>query len=131
MQQLTRFIWRAAAIKAEVVSLDERESKLRSILNFGHTIGHAVEACLTPELLHGEAVAVGMVMELEVARFVGCCSDATRARIQKLIKSYGLPTSLQEVFKNASDELSLNSIMQYMAVDKKNVNGRKKIVMIT
>jgi len=53
-------------VKAEVVSADEREGGLRNLLNFGHSIGHAIEGILTPQILHGECVSIGMVLEAEV-----------------------------------------------------------------
>ncbi|KAG9916555.1 AROM pentafunctional protein, ARO1, partial [Aureobasidium melanogenum] len=64
---LKRIVLGSARIKAEVVSADEREGGLRNILNFGHSIGHAIEAILTPQILHGECVAIGMVKEAELA----------------------------------------------------------------
>ncbi|KYK56711.1 hypothetical protein DCS_03716 [Drechmeria coniospora] len=70
-EDLKRIVIGSARVKAEVVSRDEREGGLRNILNFGHSIGHAIEAILTPQLLHGEAVAIGMVKEAELARFLG------------------------------------------------------------
>ena len=65
-------------VKAGVVSSDEKEAGLRNLLNFGHTIGHAIEAVLTPEALHGECVSIGMIKEAELSRYFGytttCCS---------------------------------------------------------
>ena len=68
---LKRIVLGSARVKAEVVSSDEREGGLRNLLNFGHSIGHAYEAILTPQVLHGEAVAIGMVKEAELARYLG------------------------------------------------------------
>ena len=62
--QLTRIVTGSVRVKAEVVSADEREGGLRNLLNFGHSIGHAVEGILTPQVLHGECVAIGMVLEV-------------------------------------------------------------------
>lgn len=70
-----RIIVGSARVKAYVVTNDEREGGLRNILNFGHSVGHAVEAILAPDLLHGEAVAIGMVSEVEVARNMGICDQ--------------------------------------------------------
>lgn len=67
-------------VKAEVVSADEREGGLRNLLNFGHSIGHAIEGILTPQVLHGECVSIGMVLEAEVRS----------PRRQSLIKSTNL-----------------------------------------
>ena len=86
----------SAGIKAEVVTADEREGGLRNLLNFGHSIGHAYEAILTPQVLHGEAVAIGMVKEAELARYLGVMKPGAVARLSKCIASYGLPTSLED-----------------------------------
>src|SRR5699024_8812476 len=78
------------ALKASVVEADERESRRRQILNFGHTIGHGIEAA-GYSLLHGEAVAVGMVAAMSIAVGKGVVPDADRARLVSLIEAYGLP----------------------------------------
>ena len=70
-----RVIVGSARVKAYVVTNDEREGGLRNILNFGHSVGHAIEAILAPDVLHGEAVSVGMVSEVEVARNMGVCDQ--------------------------------------------------------
>ncbi|KAJ9055496.1 3-dehydroquinate dehydratase (3-dehydroquinase) [Entomophthora muscae] len=82
--------------KAFVVTADERESGLRGLLNFGHSIGHAIEALLAPKLLHGECVALGMIQETEVARSLGACSQVTLARLTRVLKLYHLPTTLHD-----------------------------------
>jgi 3-dehydroquinate synthase len=84
----------AASLKAKTVSQDERESAgLRTILNFGHTIGHAVEAAMGFEdYSHGEAVAVGMVGEARLAVSLGVCPEGDAVRLERMISSYGLPT---------------------------------------
>ena len=61
-------------VKAHVVSADEREGGLRNLLNFGHSIGHGIEGLLTPNILHGECVAIGMVLEAELAVHLGFLS---------------------------------------------------------
>jgi pentafunctional AROM polypeptide len=93
---LKRIVLGSAKIKAGVVSADEREGGLRNLLNFGHSIGHAFEALLTPQVLHGEAVAIGMVKEAELARYLGVLKPGAVARLTKCISSYGLPTSLED-----------------------------------
>lgn len=80
-QNIDRIIYESVRLKAEVVAADEKESGLRRVLNFGHTVGHAVET-LTG-LLHGESVAVGMTY---------MCSDSVRAELLPVLKMYGLPT---------------------------------------
>ena len=89
---------RSCRIKASVVAQDERESGLRRILNYGHTIGHALESLgRYRRLIHGEAVAIGMVQEALLARRLGLCSDDVVARQRRLITQAGLPTDLPSV----------------------------------
>lgn len=131
---LKRIVLGSARVKAEVVSLDEREGGLRNLLNFGHSIGHAYEAILTPQVLHGEAVAIGMVKEAELARFLGVLSPGAVARLVKCIASYDLPTSLQDkriVKLTAGKKCPVDVLLQKMAVDKKNDGRSKKIVLLS
>ncbi|KZZ93202.1 Pentafunctional AroM protein [Ascosphaera apis ARSEF 7405] len=90
---LKKIILASARFKASVVSADEREGGLRNLLNFGHSIGHAYEAILTPQVLHGECVSIGMVKEAELARHLGVLKGVAVARLSKCLASYGLPTS--------------------------------------
>jgi pentafunctional AROM polypeptide len=131
---LRRIIIGSARVKAEVVSSDEREGGLRNLLNFGHSIGHAIEAILTPQLLHGEAVAIGMVKEAELARFLGVLKPGAVARLAKCISSYDLPTSLQDkrvVKLTAGKHCPVDVMLEKMGVDKKNDGARKKIVLLS
>ncbi len=85
----------AAAVKVDVVSNDEREAGLRMILNYGHTLGHALEAVTGyTRLLHGEAVAIGMHAAAGIAVALGMLSPDLRARQQQVLHAYGLPTAL-------------------------------------
>jgi 3-dehydroquinate synthase len=82
---------RSCEIKAEVVGADERESDRRRILNYGHTIGHALETLGGYEsLIHGEAVGIGMVQEADLACFMGMCDRSVVERIQALVRAAGL-----------------------------------------
>lgn len=131
---LKRIVLGSAKIKAEVVSKDEREGGLRNLLNFGHSIGHAFEAILTPQVLHGEAVAIGMVKEAELARHLGVLKPGAVARLTKCIASYGLPTSLHDkrIQKlTAGKHCPVDVLLQKMAVDKKNDGKKKKIVLLS
>lgn len=131
---LKRIVIGSARVKAEVVSSDEKEGGLRNLLNFGHSIGHAIEAILTPQLLHGEAVAIGMVKEAELARFLGVLRPSAVARLVKCISSFGLPTSLQDksVIKlTAGKACPVELLLEKMAVDKKNDGRKKKIVLLS
>ncbi|EGX45803.1 hypothetical protein AOL_s00117g8 [Orbilia oligospora ATCC 24927] len=124
----------SAKVKAHVVSADEREGGLRNLLNFGHSIGHAFEAILTPQLLHGECVAIGMVREAELARYLGVLSPTAVARLSKCISGYGLPVSLEDKrVKRLSGgkTCDIDRLLEIMAVDKKNYGKQKKIVLLS
>ncbi|KAK6355411.1 3-dehydroquinate dehydratase (3-dehydroquinase) [Orbilia brochopaga] len=124
----------SAKVKAHVVSADEREGGLRNLLNFGHSIGHAFEAILTPQLLHGECVAIGMVREAELARYLGVLSPTAVARLSKCIAGYGLPVALEDkrVKKLSGGKVcEVERLLEIMAVDKKNYGKKKKIVLLS
>ena len=111
-------------IKAEVVAEDERESDLRRILNFGHTIGHAVEAASDFSLIHGHAVAVGMVAALRLAVSSGLCKRKEAGRVATLIHAFGLPTEIPE-------DMDRESIKKYIKTDKKSIGGSVFYVLPT
>jgi 3-dehydroquinate synthase len=85
---------RSVAIKADIVSRDEREGGVRKILNFGHTIGHAVETLSDYSLLHGEAIAIGMVVESDLAERMGVAEPGTAAGVRSALAAAGLPTAV-------------------------------------
>ena len=114
---LSRVIEACCLIKAKVVMDDPRESNRRKILNFGHTIGHAIETLSGFRLAHGEAVAIGMVAEARVAARLGMLSAAALARIARLCDAIGLPTSVPPAF-------TPGAILQVARHDKKNRQGR-------
>jgi 3-dehydroquinate synthase len=103
-------------IKAEIVSRDEREEGLRRILNFGHTIGHAVELVSGYSLLHGEAVAIGMALESRLAERIGLAQKGTTATIIKALQSTGLPTTLPTGLEGST-------MIEVMRSDKKGRSG--------
>lgn len=115
----------ACRVKAEVVGRDERdESGERAILNFGHTIGHALEgAAGFGPLLHGEAVAVGMVGAGRLALKMGVWSEESQERLEKLLLKLGLPIDVEGL------GLSERSVMRHMFADKKNVAGSIRFVL--
>ncbi|GKZ76015.1 3-dehydroquinate dehydratase (3-dehydroquinase) [Aspergillus niger] len=124
----------SARHKAFVVSADEREGGLRNLLNWGHSIGHAIEAILTPQVLHGECVAIGMVKEAELARHLGILKGVAVARIVKCLSAYGLPTSLKDprIKKlTAGKHCSVDQLLFNMALDKKNDGPKKKVVLLS
>lgn len=120
---VTELIARNCAIKADVVSRDEREAGLRAVLNHGHTIGHAIEAELGFELLHGECVALGMIAENEIAVARGLLSRSAADRVRSLLERLRLPTRL-------SRAVGADAIWHYCAVDKKNQAGAVNCVLI-
>ncbi len=95
---VAHIVKRSCEIKAQVVSEDEREADRRRILNFGHTIGHALESLGGYRgLIHGEAVAVGMVYEADLARYLGYCDQGVVTRVRALLEAAGLPARLPNV----------------------------------
>ena len=93
---LERVVRRSVELKAAVVAQDEREAGRRAILNFGHTVGHAIEATSKYEVLHGEAVAIGMVHEAQLAESLGIAAPATAQRIAALLERLRLPLERPE-----------------------------------
>ncbi|KAK2792602.1 3-dehydroquinate dehydratase (3-dehydroquinase) [Onygenales sp. PD_12] len=133
-ETLKRTILSSAEFKAQVVSADEREGGLRNLLNFGHSIGHAIEAILSPQVLHGECVSMGMVKEAELARHLGHLNGVSVSRIVKCLASYGLPTSLKDerIRKlTAGKHCSVDKLIEFMGVDKKNDGPKKKVVLLS
>jgi 3-dehydroquinate synthase len=122
---LGHIVKRSCEIKAEVVSKDEREGGLRAILNFGHTVGHAVETAENYTMRHGEAVAIGMVYAARLARKTGLCDASVPERVEDLIRSYGLPTNLSALKRRPS----VLELMDTMQIDKKAEGGKVKFVL--
>jgi 3-dehydroquinate synthase len=118
---LERVIAASIRMKAGVVTRDEREGGLRMILNFGHTVGHAIERVTRYRmLLHGEAIGWGMVAALELARRRGTISGSQMARLENLIYAYGpLPPM----------KLRPASLVAATAGDKKNIGGVRRFVL--
>lgn len=85
-------ITRSVEIKGRIVERDERETGIRRILNFGHTVGHAIEALSGYRLLHGEAIAIGMALEAELAERAGIAERGTAATLRDVLGAAGLPT---------------------------------------
>ena len=109
---LPEIIRRSLCIKRDVVEQDPKENGLRRILNFGHTVGHAVEGFNKGKLLHGECVALGMPP---------MCSGEALERVTRVLKKYGLPTEIEQ----SADEL-----MPYLKHDKKMTADLVKVVLV-
>lgn len=117
-------IHRSCRNKAEVVAADERESGVRATLNLGHTFGHAIETGMGyGEWLHGEAIAAGMAMAADLSRRLGWLTTAETTRIEKLMKRARLPV-------RAPGSLSSARFLELMAVDKKVLDGRLRLVLL-
>ncbi len=114
---------RACAIKAEVVSKDEREAGLRQILNFGHTMGHAIEKLGRYRgLLHGEAVAIGMLVAARKSEQLGLSPAGTAERIGRLTARFGLPSELPNHPRKA--------YLDALRVDKKMADSKLRFVVL-
>jgi len=123
-QALTYIIERSCLSKAEIVAADERESGIRAILNLGHTFGHAIETGSGyGTYLHGEAVAIGTCQAADLSRRMGWLSDADVTRIVDLFKRASLPTE-------PPADLSAEEFIKLMAVDKKNVDGDIRLILL-
>jgi 3-dehydroquinate synthase len=115
-------IVRSVEIKADVVSRDEREEGLRKVLNFGHTIGHAVETVSGFSLLHGEAVAIGMALESRLAELIGLAQTGTAATVIRTLQAAGLPTTLPPEFE-------WDAVIEAMRSDKKGRSGKTRFAL--
>ncbi len=119
---LLHVVRRACEIKAEVVHADERDMDTRAILNYGHTIGHAVEAATQYKVYrHGEAVAIGMTSAAMVATELGLCPGELLERQVNLLRAAGLPVS--------QGKISIEGIMTALALDKKVREGKSRFVL--
>lgn len=118
---LEEVVFRSASIKAEVVARDELDWDLRNILNFGHTIGHAIETVSDFKIEHGGAVAIGMVAAATISKRMGILDNSEFKRLKGVIKELGLPT---EIAGHKAPE-----IIQAMKHDKKIVAGRIRFIL--
>lgn len=121
-------IARSCRLKADVVEQDEyEETGLRAVLNYGHTFAHAFEAlCQYGELLHGEAVAIGMLYASRLAQQLGMIEESVTTRQHALLEAVGLPTTLPEGLN-----LSIEDMLGRMKLDKKAVSGQLRFVLPT
>lgn len=97
---------------------------MRSTLNFGHTVGHAIEALKSPQMLHGECVAIGMAVEAYLARDLGELTTAAVGRIVRCLQAFGLPTALPP-------GLTVPALLHKMKLDKKNAAGAVRCTIVT
>ncbi len=119
---IKEIIKRAVELKAEVVNQDEKEKGIRSVLNYGHTFAHVIENLTNYKTyLHGEAVAIGMVMANELAYRLGYLNEEEKFEIIKLLKQYNLPTSFK--IENPQD------FYNHFFLDKKTLNNSIKFIL--
>ncbi len=112
IEAIDEVIYRSLLCKKDVVEKDEKELSLRKILNFGHTLGHAVESSVDGKLLHGQCVAIGMLPMLK---------DELKNRVQKVLELYDLPVKTDFDLENAT---------RVIEHDKKNVNGTVSVIKV-
>lgn len=121
--QLSQMIRHCCQMKADIVSRDETEQGERALLNLGHTFGHAIEAWLGyGEWLHGEAVAVGMMMAFELAAARGWISTEQLNRVRALLLAFALPVA-------PPSGMQITDFMPYMKTDKKVKDGRMRFIL--
>jgi 3-dehydroquinate synthase len=119
---LEKIVSRSVEIKAEIVSRDEYDLRgLRAILNYGHTIGHAIESVSGFQMGHGEAVAIGMLAAARVSREMGILGRGELGRLESLLEKAGLPTR--------NPDLEVESLISAMQHDKKVADGRVRFVL--
>jgi len=123
-KELAHVVARSCQIKAKVVEEDEREGGLRAILNYGHTIGHALEAISSyGKYLHGEAISIGQVAASKISRDQHGLGQAEVERIEALFTAAGLPTTIA---LSKKDTLKLLAAIK---LDKKVIGGQVKFVL--
>jgi 3-dehydroquinate synthase len=121
---LAQAIERSCKDKADMVAEDEREQGVRALLNLGHTFGHAIETGMGyGTYLHGEAVAIGMLMAADLSCRMGWLEPSELGRIRCLLTQAGLPITVP-------DTMTVDKFMQLMAVDKKVQNGHIRLVLL-
>lgn len=124
-QELIEIIKRSCEIKAQIIANDEKESGSRKLLNFGHTIGHAIESLsleTDKPLLHGEAISIGMMAEAKISQGLGFINNEDLERIKEVLDNAGLPTSYQ-----AEDS---EKIIELISKDKKSEAGKVNWTLI-
>ena len=122
-ESLLHIIETSCAIKAKVVEKDEKESRYRMVLNYGHTIGHAIEALTSyTKFKHGEAVAIGMIYAAKLSCVMGQCSDDVVQRIYSLIEKFGFDTKLPD--------FTARQYIETMYLDKKAVDKNIRFITV-
>jgi len=121
VEVLEEVVFQSAKIKAEIVEKDEKDLGLRSILNYGHTVGHAIESTSDFKVQHGEAVAIGMLAAARISNKLGILDKNELIRLKSVIKRAGLPTQMPN--------LEVEKIIQAIEHDKKVLRGKIRFVL--
>jgi 3-dehydroquinate synthase len=119
---LEETVFQTVQIKAEVVEKDERDLGLRNILNYGHTIGHAIETVSDFKVEHGNAVAIGMLAAARISNKIGILDKNDLGRLKGIIEKAGLPTEIPD--------LQIEKIIQAMKHDKKVLRDKIRFVLL-
>ena len=119
---LEEVVFQTAKIKAEIVEKDERDSGLRNILNYGHTIGHAIESVSGFKMRHGNAVAIGMLAAAKISNKMGILDESELIRLKNVIEKADLPTEIPS--------LKVEEIMRAMRHDKKVLRDKVRFVLL-
>lgn len=123
--ELIKIIEKSCQIKTNIITKDSQEKGLRKALNFGHTIGHAIESLsqqTSNPLLHGEAVSIGMIIEGQISKLLGLLSEKDYQALQQGILNAGLPIKMPK--------LPVNKVMEKIQADKKNEKGKVKWTLL-
>jgi 3-dehydroquinate synthase len=125
---LVKAVAHSCRMKADIVARDERETGDRALLNFGHTFGHALEAATgySDRLLHGEGVAIGMVLAFRLSVALGLASGQDADRFARHLKSVGLPTEIADI---AGARPAPDTLLAHMSHDKKVKNGKLTFIL--
>jgi 3-dehydroquinate synthase len=120
---LEKTVFESCRIKKIIVEQDQKENGKRHLLNFGHTIGHALERLTHYSISHGEAVAIGLLVESYLSTKLGALNQSSFDRIKNILVRYGLPLQLPSKFP-------VHAILEAMVLDKKSLKGQPRFVMI-
>ncbi|MGA7324496.1 MAG: 3-dehydroquinate synthase [Rhodomicrobium sp.] len=128
---LTYAIQKCCQMKAAIVARDEFETGDRALLNLGHTFGHAIEAWAgySGDALHGEAVALGMVLAAEFSENLGFCNSTVATRLKAHLESVGFITDLKSLQRKIGRQCQLETLLTFMEQDKKLKNGEMTLIL--
>lgn len=125
---LEELLYRSCLVKQSVVERDPKEQRDRALLNFGHTIGHAIEKLMDFRLLHGECVALGMAAAARISCLRGMLSEDTLTEMKALLQKYGLPVVISDSVKDV--HLTADAVLQTTRLDKKMDAGHVRFILL-